>query len=63
MELQKRQVDDIGLTITSVNTSPNSLEIIASGPAGRFAHTSSNLLAEIVGLVMAMAVVSLTKAQ
>ena len=38
MELQKRQVDDIGLTITSVNTSPDSLEIAASGPAGRYGN-------------------------
>ncbi len=36
MELQRRLVDDIELTITCVNPSPNSIEIIASGPAGRY---------------------------
>ena len=38
MELQKRQVDDIELTITSVNPSPDSIEITASGPAGRYGN-------------------------
>ena len=36
MELQRRLVDDIELTITCVNPSPDSIEIIASGPAGRY---------------------------
>ena len=36
MELQQRLVDDVELTITSVNPSPDSIEIIASGPAGRY---------------------------
>ena len=34
--MQRRLVDDIELTITCVNPSPNSIEIIASGPAGRY---------------------------
>ena len=38
MELQKRQVDDIKFTITSVNPSPDSIEIAASGPAGRYGN-------------------------
>ena len=40
MELQKRQVDDIELSITSVNPSPDSIEIIASttGPAERYGN-------------------------
>ena len=35
MQLQQRQTDDIEFTITSVNPSPDTLEITASGPAGR----------------------------
>ena len=38
MELQRRLVDDIELTITSVNPSPDSIEITASGPAGRYGN-------------------------
>lgn len=38
MQLQQRQSDDIEFTITSVNPSPNSLEITASGPAGRYGN-------------------------
>ena len=38
MELQRRLVDDIELTITCVNPSPDSIEIIASGPAGRYGN-------------------------
>lgn len=49
MELQKRQVDDIGLTITSVNTSPDSLEIIASGPAGRYGNVFCTYILESFG--------------
>ena len=38
MELQQRLVDDVELTITSVNPSPDSIEIAASGPAGRYGN-------------------------
>ena len=38
MQLQQRQNDDIEFTITSVNPSPNSLEITACGPAGRYGN-------------------------
>ena len=38
MQLQQRQTDDIEFTITSVNPSPDSLEITASGPAGRYGN-------------------------
>ena len=38
MQLQQRQSDDIEFTITSVNQSPNSLEITACGPAGRYGN-------------------------
>ena len=38
MELQRRLVDDIELTITCVNPSPDSIEIAASGPAGRYGN-------------------------
>ena len=38
MELQRRLVDDIELTITCVNPSPDSIEITASGPAGRYGN-------------------------
>ena len=38
MQLQQRQSDDIEFTITSVNPSPNSLEITACGPAGRYGN-------------------------
>ena len=38
MELQQRLVDDVELTITSVNPSPDSIEITASGPAGRYGN-------------------------
>ena len=38
MQLQQRQTDDIEFAITSVNPSPYSLEITASGPAGRYGN-------------------------
>ena len=38
MELQQRLVDDVELTITSVNPSSDSIEIAASGPAGRYGN-------------------------
>ena len=38
MQLHQRQTDDIEFTITSVNPSPDSLEITASGPAGRYGN-------------------------
>ncbi|MDP6083754.1 MAG: hypothetical protein QF749_04150 [Verrucomicrobiota bacterium] len=38
MKLLQRQVDDIELTITSVNLSSDSLEITASGPAGIYGN-------------------------
>ena len=46
MELQKRQVDDIELTITSVNPSPDSIEITASGPAGRYGNAFCSYVLE-----------------
>ena len=38
MQLQKRQTDDKQFTNTSLNPSPDSLEITASGPAGRYGN-------------------------
>ena len=38
MELQQRLIDDIEITITSVNPSPDSIEITASGTAGRYGN-------------------------
>jgi len=38
MQLQQRQSDDIEFTITSANPGPNSLEITACGPAGRYGN-------------------------
>ena len=38
MQLQQRQTDDIAFTITSVNPSPDSLEITAAGPAGLYGN-------------------------
>ena len=38
MKLQQRQVDDVELTITSVNQSSDSLEITSSGPAGIYGN-------------------------
>ena len=49
MELQKRQVDDIELTITSVNPSPNSIEITASGPTGRYGNVFCTYILESFG--------------
>ena len=46
MELQQRQVDDIEFTITSVNPSPDSIEITASGPAGRYGNAFCSYVLE-----------------
>ena len=66
MELQQRLLDNIEFTITSVNPSPYSLEITASGPAGRYGNAFCSYvsrLTEIVGSAMAANVVFLTKVQ
>ena len=46
MELQQRQVDDIQFAITSVNPSPDSLEITASGPADRYGNAFCSYVLE-----------------
>ena len=46
MELQQRLVDDVELTITSVNPSPDSIEITASGPAGRYGNAFCSYVLE-----------------
>ena len=46
MQLQQRQSDDIELMITSVKPSPDSLEITASGPAGRYGNAFCSYVLE-----------------